>query len=52
MMSYKDRTFCCSEVHKPDCDRQLTEEVIQAAIKWWGSEDAPIAVADFCGDNI
>jgi len=50
MLCYKDMTFCGSKVHKPDCKRALTPEIIKAAEKWWGSDDAPIAVAYFCGE--
>ena len=47
MMCYRDRTFCthytdCSSGNT--CDRPLTPEVQEAAEKWWGSKDAPIAV--------
>jgi hypothetical protein len=47
MISYMDRTFCpywgnC-EAGK-GCPRALTEEVKKDAVKWWGSDDAPICV--------
>lgn len=51
MLCYKDRTFCtyyasCEEGKK--CSRALTPEVQAAAEKWWGSDEAPIAVwADY-----
>lgn len=51
MISYKDRTFCASPNCQDKCGRKLTEEIKQAAVKWWGSEGAPISVAHFCGDN-
>lgn len=45
MMSYKDMTFCpfqdCDNFE--NCERALSEEVIQDAIVWWGDQDAPIA---------
>lgn len=47
MICYLDRTFCVSPNCK--CDRKLTNEIKQAAIKWWGNTDAPISVAYFCG---
>jgi len=50
MLCYKDMTFCGSKVHKPDCKRALTPEIIKAAEKWWGSDDAPIAAAYFCDE--
>lgn len=46
MLAYRDTTFCISENCR--CGRKLTEEIKQAAIRWWGNEDAPIAVANFC----
>lgn len=47
MICYKDMTFCkhyedCKKAD--DCPRPLTPTVRQQAIKWWGSDDAPIAV--------
>jgi hypothetical protein len=26
-----DQTFCASKVHKPECDRRITPEVLKAA---------------------
>lgn len=46
MISYLDRTFCISD--KCTCGRKLTPDIIRAAKEWWGGEDAPISVADFC----
>jgi hypothetical protein len=51
MICYKDRTFCGSENCKNKCGRQLTEEVKEGARKWWGSDNAPIAISDFCDKN-
>lgn len=48
MICYSDRTFCISKDCK--CGRELTKEIEDAAVKWWGSKDAPIAVACFCGE--
>lgn len=47
MMCYRDMTFCpywedCAGA--ATCHRPLTPEVQLEAEKWWGSEDAPIAV--------
>jgi hypothetical protein len=44
---YRDMTFCdhwrdCGKAER--CHRPLTPEVALAARKWWGSDDAPIAV--------
>ena len=49
MHCYKDRTFCpffkdCADA--AGCDRALTDEVWERAIKWWkgiaGNENAPV----------
>ena len=50
MLCFKDITFCEAECGNTNCDRRLTDEVQQQAIKWWGNEQAPIAVSDFSGD--
>lgn len=47
MIGYKDMTFCdhwkdCTKASA--CHRPLTSEVAAAARKWWGGDDAPIAV--------
>lgn len=47
MICYRDETFCpfhknCSK--GKDCHRALTDQVEKDAVKWWGSEDAPICV--------
>ena len=46
MMSYRDRTYCQDTTCKNfnQCDQALTDVVKQNAIKWWGSEDAPISI--------
>ena len=46
MLCYKDMTFCianCGTI----CTIKLTSQVEEAAAKWWGSSDAPIAVSDY-----
>jgi len=45
MICYRDRTYCpfyegCAKGQ--ECYMALTPQVREAAIKWWGSEDAPI----------
>jgi hypothetical protein len=47
MISYKDMTFCSAECANLSCHRNLTEAEREKAIKWWGSEDFPIALSDF-----
>lgn len=46
MICYKDKTFCdfykdCKEGDA--CDDALTDEIKDAAVKWWGNKNAPIA---------
>jgi hypothetical protein len=48
MLCYKDKTFCCSKVHKATCTRQFTKQDAIDAEKWWGNKDYPVAYADFC----
>lgn len=47
MMCYKDRKFCSAQCKNDKCDRQFTDEIHEAARKWWGGDDAPIAFMDF-----
>jgi hypothetical protein len=47
MISFRDKTFCpfwgdCED--GIDCPRALTKQVQQEAIKWWGSDEAPISM--------
>lgn len=46
MICYKDKTWCefrsCAKFE--GCDRAYTQEVHEQAIKWWGGEDAPVAI--------
>ena len=47
MICFRDMTFCehwldCALA--PNCRRPLTDEVKQAADRWWGKPGAPIAV--------
>jgi hypothetical protein len=50
MIGYKDMTFCTAECANLTCHRNLTEAEREKAIKWWGSEDFPIALSDFSND--
>jgi hypothetical protein len=55
MICYKDMTFCWAACDNDKCSRKYTKEVIANAAKWWGSNEAPIAVQDMstnCGDFI
>ena len=47
MSCFRDMTFCPHHtacVQGKDCSRALTDEVVQSAIMWWGSDEAPIEV--------
>lgn len=50
MMAYRDMTFCrettCKHFGKGEdkCWRSLTDEVLEDATTWWGSEEAPISM--------
>lgn len=47
MMCYRDREFCAAEdcAKFASCPSALTDAVRDAAEKWWGGPDAPIAVS-------
>jgi len=47
-MCYKDMTWCCSPNCSNECGRQFTQEDRVKAIKWWGDDDFPLAVSEFC----
>lgn len=45
--AYNNITYCVdwdSCKYGNDCPRALTEEVQEAAIKWWGSDEAPVDI--------
>jgi hypothetical protein len=48
MMCFRDKTFCCSEQHEPECDRAWTGELQAAADRWWGKPGAPVCFAPLC----
>lgn len=48
MICYRDMTFCVSPKCKNKCGRKLTAKIRKDARKWWGSDNAPIAVSNFC----
>lgn len=47
MIHYKDMTFCESNCVNYNCNRNLTKEVRQEAIQWWGTQNPPISTGDF-----
>ena len=50
MICFRDTTFCAAKCLNHSCERRLTKQVEDAAVKWWGSDKAPIAVSDM-SDN-
>ena len=48
MICYMDTTYCVSPGCTNECGRKLTPEIIAAARAWWGTDDPPIAVSEFC----
>ena len=46
-MGFKDRTFCSSDCIETGCWRFFSDKLHEEAVEWWGSEDYPIATADF-----
>lgn len=51
MMCYRDRTYCASPKCKNACGRQFTPQDHASAVKWWGGEDYPVSVSDFCDEE-
>ena len=45
-MFYRDTTFCTAACGNEQCSLKFTPAVTEAAQKWWGREDAPVAVGD------
>ena len=46
MICFRDMTFCNAKCINTDCQRKLTDKVLDDAARWWGSVFAPISVAD------
>ena len=49
MICYMDMTWCPEWIHErctkqAKCNRVLTEEVQANAVKWWGSDEAPLCM--------
>lgn len=55
MISYRDKAFCnqSSACANEDCPHHFGDDDRKAAVRWWGSEDAPVAYMnrrdDECG---
>lgn len=51
MIGYRDRAWCCSKACKNKCGRKVTEEVMAAAVKWWGGPKPPFNFMEFCDEK-
>lgn len=49
MISYKDQTFCSAQCKKFHCHINYTDEIHEAAKRWWphDPENVPVAFSDF-----
>lgn len=47
MMCFRDMTFCSSDCTNEGCLRHFGEADKEAAKRWWGGDDAPVAYCDF-----
>lgn len=50
MICYRDMSFCSDAeacANKEGCDRWFSHEHEEKAKKWWGNDDAPVAVQSF-----
>lgn len=52
MLCYRDQTFCISPDCKNECGRRLTDEIREAAKRWWGGDNPPIASAYLCTKTV
>ena len=48
MICFRDMTFCVSKNCTNKCGRKLTQDVLDAARRWWGGDSAPIATSRYC----
>jgi len=46
MMCYRDMIFCVAKCANTTCPLKFTDKVQQDAQKWWGNENAPVALGD------
>lgn len=51
MICYKDRTYCNSRVEHHTCGREFTKKDHNDAVRWWGGEDYPLALGNFCNTH-
>lgn len=47
MICFRDMTFCSSDCTNALCHRHFGPDERQASIRWWGSDEAPVAFSDF-----
>ena len=48
MISFRDKTYCDSNVENHTCGREFTEQDEIEAEAWWGGKDYPVALGNFC----
>lgn len=46
-MHFRDMTFCGSDCTRSTCRRHFGPDDRAAARKWWGSDNAPVAMCDY-----
>ena len=51
-MCCRDKTYCGSKVEKHTCGREFTKQDEIEAEAWWGGEDYPLALSDYCSEEI
>lgn len=56
-MTFRDKAFCASDCSNIMCSRNLSDDVMRAAEKWWmpNTSSPPIAMSDLsagCADYI
>jgi hypothetical protein len=51
MIGFMDKTWCNSPHCKNACGRQFTSADRERAIRWWGGEDFPIFVKEYCDEE-
>lgn len=50
MLCFRDMTFCSAKCVNVLCRRYFGDAERQAAKRWWGGDDAPVAFHDFGGN--
>lgn len=48
MIVFRDRSYCFPKTCVGKCGRQFTVDDHLAAVRWWGGEDYPLSLSDYC----